>query len=182
MKVTKAHAILENVQTTSYNGAFHGRWCTSFKPSNQKKIHISLCFVIVFVSKCRTFSSDWVWNWYVITALFFTLKYRCFQIIMIPHKWFQPIEVAKGPLGSLKGNQVSNRSLVPTLSHAAVPVQMENWNCANIKKTTSGISHTQRNPTCRPRTGLIAQIYVLLISRPVKTYWLVYIHVQIRCT
>ena len=42
------------------------------------------------------------------------------------HILFQPIEVAKGPLGSLKGNQVSNRSLVPTLSHAAVPVQMEN--------------------------------------------------------
>ena len=42
------------------------------------------------------------------------------------HISFQPIEVAKGPLGSLKGNQVSNRSLVPTLSHAAVPVQMEN--------------------------------------------------------
>ena len=153
MKVTRAHAILENVQTTSYNGAFHGRWCTSFKPSHQKKIHISLCFIIVFVSKCRTFSSDWVWNWYVITALFFTLKCRCFQIIMIPQKWFQPIEVAKGPLGSLKGNQVSNCSLVPTLSHAAVPVQMENWNCANIKKLHLGYRTLKETRPAGPAQG-----------------------------
>ena len=31
-----------------------------FKPSHQKRFHISLCFVIVLSFKCETFSGNWV--------------------------------------------------------------------------------------------------------------------------
>ena len=81
------------------------------------------------------------------------------------HISFQPIEVAKGPLGSLKGNQVSNRSLVPTLSHAAVPVQMENWNCANIKKNYIwDIAHSKKPDLPAPHRAHCTNIRFVNIS------------------
>ena len=78
----------EAVKVKFFHSIFTKVKCVKFQNQLPEKV---LIFVVKTITKMRTFSGHWVWNWYAINALYFMLKVDITTESFCNYAYLQPL-------------------------------------------------------------------------------------------